>query len=160
MKRPGPQTLRYSGFTLLEIIVTLVVVGIAATTLMSVFSSTVRTSADPMIQQQAVSIAEAYMEEISLMAFEDPQGGETGGAEAGESRPTYDDVRDYNGLIDNGAVDQNGNLITGLEGYTISVSVSGNALNGIAASDSLLISITVNHAVIGNLVLSGYRVNY
>ena len=125
---------RYSGFTLLEIIVTLIVVGIAATALMSVFSSTVRTSADPMIQQQAVSIAEAYMEEISLMAFEDPQGGETGGAEAGESRGTYDDVQDYDGLVNNGARDQNDTAIPALGAYTITVGVAGGVLNGIAVN--------------------------
>lgn len=157
MKRPGPQTLRYSGFTLLEIIVTLVVVSIAATALMSVFSSTVRTSADPMIQQQAVSIAEAYMEEISLMAFEDPQGGETGSAEAGESRSNYDDVQDYNSLPDTTVRDQNGTAIGALSDYGITVTVGGSTLNLVAA---MRIDITVNHAAIGNVLLSGYRTNY
>jgi MSHA pilin protein MshD len=145
---------RYSGFTLLEIIVTLVVVGIAATALMSVFSSTVRTSADPMIQQQAVSIAEAYMEEILLKDFAVGPGG--------PMRSTYDDVLDYHLLLDAGAKDQNGSLVPGLEDYTIAVSVTGAALNGIGASASLRIDITVTHAVIGNLnlLLSGYRTDY
>ena len=60
---------RHSGFTLLEIITTVVVIAVAAPTLMSVFSSTIQTSADPMFQHQALSIAEAYMEEILLKDF-------------------------------------------------------------------------------------------
>lgn len=150
-----------SGFTLLEIIVTIVVIGIAATALLSLFSGMVRTSADPMIQQQAVSIAEAYLEEISLMGFADPQGGETGGAEAGETRPVYDDVQDYNSLPDSVVRDQNGIAIGALSAYSITVVVAGNILNGIVAVDSMRIDITVNHAAIGNnVLLSGYRVNY
>ena len=54
---------RQSAFTLVEIIVTIVVLAIASTALLSVFSSMVRGSADPVIQQQAITVAEAYMEE-------------------------------------------------------------------------------------------------
>jgi len=142
---------RLSGFTLLEIITTVVVIAVAAPTLMSVFSSTIQTSADPMFQHQALSIAEAYMEEILLKDF--AIGPET-------TRANFDDVRDYNGLTDVGARDQANNLIAGLNDYTISVTVANDGLNGIAAADSLRIDITVSHVVIDNILLSGYRVNY
>ena len=142
---------RHSGFTLLEIITTVVVIAVAAPTLMSVFSSTIQTSADPMFQHQALSIAEAYMEEILLKDF--AIGPET-------TRANFDDVRDYNGLTDVGARDQANNLIAGLNDYTISVTVANDGLNGIAAADSLRIDITVSHAMIDNILLSGYRVNY
>ncbi len=142
---------RHSGFTLLEIITTVVVIAVAAPTLMSVFSSTIQTSADPMFQHQALSIAEAYMEEILLKDF--AIGPET-------TRANFDDVRDYNGLTDVGARDQANNLIAGLNDYTISVTVANDGLNGIAAADSLRIDISVSHAMIDNTLLSGYRVNY
>ena len=142
---------RHSGFTLLEIITTVVVIAVAAPTLMSVFSSTIQTSADPMFQHQALSIAEAYMEEILLKDF--AIGPET-------TRASFDDVRDYNGLTDVGARDQANNLIAGLNDYTISVTVANDGLNGIAAADSLRIDITVSHAMIDNILLSVYRVNY
>ena len=48
---------RNRGFTLLEIITTVVVIAVAATALMSVFSSTVATSADPVLEHQAVAVA-------------------------------------------------------------------------------------------------------
>ncbi len=142
---------RHSGFTLLEIITTVVVIAVAAPTLMSVFSSTIQTSADPVFQHQALSIAEAYMEEILLKDF--AIGPET-------ARASFDDVRDYNGLSDVGARDQANNLIAGLNDYTISVAVANDGLNGIAAADSLRIDITVSHAMIDDILLSGYRVNY
>ena len=104
-----------------------------------------------MFQHQALSIAEAYMEEILLKDF--AIGPET-------TRANFDDVRDYNGLTDVGARDQANNLITGLNDYTISVLVANDALNGIAAADSLRIDISVSHAMIDNILLSGYRVNY
>ena len=143
--------LRHSGFTLLEIITTVVVIAIAATALMSVFSSTIRTSADPVLQHQALAIAEAYMEEILLKDF-------TVGP--GNTRPTFDDVRDYNGLNDVGARDQANNPIAGLTDYTITVTVVNDGLNGIAAVDSLRIDIVVSRALIDDILLSGYRVNY
>ena len=140
-----------SGFTLLEILTTVIVIALAATALMSVFSSTVRTSADPMLQHQSLAIAEAYMEEIRLKDF--AIGPET-------TRASFDDVRDYNGLTDVGARDQNNNLIAGLNDYTISVTVVNDGLNGIAAVDSLRIDIVVSRALIDDVLLSGYRVNY
>jgi len=143
--------LRHSGFTLLEIITTVVVIAIAATALMSVFGSTIRTSADPVLQHQALAIAEAYMEEILLKDF-------TVGP--GSTRPTFDDVRDYNGLNDVGARDQGNNPIAGLTDYTINVTVVNDGLNGIAAVDSLRIDIVVSRALIDDILLSGYRVNY
>ncbi len=95
---------RQAAFTLIEIIVTLVVVGIAAVALLSVFTSNVRGSADPVIQQQAITIAEAYMEEILLQAFEDPTDAELGLASTegseGSTRALFDDVQDYNHLMD------------------------------------------------------------
>ena len=152
-----------SGFTLLEILVTIVVLGIAASAIMGVYISTIRTSADPMIQQQAVAIAEAYLEEIQLKAFADPTQAETGGSEAGETRSTYDDVQDYDGLNDVGARDQNNNAIAALAAFDVQVDVTGRALTGtntVTAANSLRIDVTVDHAVIDPIVLSGFRTNY
>lgn len=147
-------TRRHYGFTLIEVITTIVVVAIAAAALLGVFTGAIRGSADPMIQQQAVSIAEAYMEEILLKAFIDPDG------IGGETRPTYDDVQDYNGLTDVGARDQTDNAIAGLGAYTITVTVGGDSLNAIPVIDSLRIDISVNHPAIDPIVLSGYRTRY
>ena len=136
------------GFTLIEVITTIVVVGIASTALLSVFSSTIKTSADPMLEQQAIAIAEAYMEEIMLKALNDP------GGPVAETRATYDDVMDYNVLVNAAIEDQNGDPIPALAKFNITVAVSNVVLNTVPAS---LIDITVTHAAVDPVVLSGYR---
>ena len=164
------------GFTLIEVLVTIVVVSFAATSIMGVFVNTVKTSADPLIQQQAIAIAEAYMEEIQSKKFcqdvappmiaPPPQVipvclTETGGSEGGESRSTFNDIQDYNDAAVDGVVkDQNDVAIAGLGGYTIAVTVSAAALGGIAAGDAMRIDITVSHAAIDSITLSGFRTNY
>jgi len=144
---------RNSGFTLLEIITTVVVIAVAATALMSVFSSTVATSADPVLEHQAVAVAEAYMEEILLKDFD------LTGPPA-PPRAEYNDVRDYNNLPDAVVRDQNGVAIGALSDYSITVTVVPDSLNAIPVVDSLRIDITVSHASIDDILLSGYRTNY
>ncbi|MBT8434589.1 MAG: prepilin-type N-terminal cleavage/methylation domain-containing protein [Gammaproteobacteria bacterium] len=148
---------RQSAFTLIEIIVTIVVVGIAATALLSVFASMVRGSADPMIQQQATTVAEAYMEEIMLRAYDDPQVAESGGAEAGETRPTYDDVQDYNSLGTTQVRDQNNNPIAALSDYQVTVTVNPAVLNTVGA---MQIDVSVSHPAIDAILISAFRTDY
>lgn len=147
---------RQSAFTLIEIVVTIIVIGISATALLSVFTNMIRGSADPVIQQQATTIAEAYLEEIMLRAFDDPQLPETGGAE-GESRPTYDDVQDYNDLGTTQVRDQNNNPIAALNDYQVTVTVNGAVLNGVNA---MQIDVSVNHPLTGTITLSAFRTDY
>ncbi|MFA9421039.1 MAG: prepilin-type N-terminal cleavage/methylation domain-containing protein [Gammaproteobacteria bacterium] len=144
---------RNRGFTLLEIITTVVVIAVAATALMSVFSSTVATSADPVLEHQAIAVAEAYMEEISLKDFD--QSGPLA-----PPRAEYNDVRDYNNLPDAVVRDQNGVAIGSLSDYSITVTVVPDSLNAIPMVDSLRIDITVSHASIDPVLLSGYRTDY
>jgi len=153
----------FSGFTLMEILITIVVLSIASTAIMGVYMNTVRSSADPMLQQQAIAIAEAYLEEIQMKSFADPTEVETGGAEAGETRSNYDDIQDYDGLSDSGARDQNNTAIAALSAFNIQVTVAGRALSGagtVTAADSLRIDVTVDHAAIGPILISGFRTNY
>jgi len=118
-----------------------------------VLARNVEHSADAMIVSQGVSIAEAYMEEIALKPFADPDGV---GGEA--LRADFDDVADYDGLVDNGARDQFGNAIAGLGGYTVSVAiVPSAALPGIDAANAVRIDVRVAQAPYVDYVLSGYR---
>ncbi len=151
---------RQIAFTLIELIVTIVVIGIAATALMSVFINMSRGSADPVIQQQATTVAEAYLEEILLRSFDDPQGSESGTTEGETGRAEYDDVKDYRSLAAGPVADQFGNAIAALAAYTVTVSVTNASLNGIAAADSLRIDVSVSHAAIAPVLLSGYRTDY
>jgi MSHA pilin protein MshD len=150
---------RQSAFTLIEIIVTIVIIAIASTALLG-FANMVRGSADPVIQQQATTIAEAYLEEIMLRAFNDPQGGETGNDEGEAGRADYDDVKDYRSLAAGPAADQFGNPVAVLAAYTVTVTITNSALGGVPVADSLRIDVNVNHPAIGDIQLSGFRTRY
>jgi len=141
------------GMTLIEVVISIVVVGIAAAAVLGVLSRNVRHSADAMVLSQAVSIAEAYIEEITLKAFADPD------AMDGEvARTDFDDVDDYDGLVDVGAVDQFGTPIAALAGYTVSVSVNPSAaLPSVAAADALRVDVRVQYAPYVDFYLSGYK---
>lgn len=147
--------MRQSGFTLIELVVSIVIIGIAVAAVLLPMNLTTSRSADPMIQHQAVAIAEAYMEEIMLRPFTDPDGtdGET-------DRTLFDDVDDYDGLNDTGARDQSDRGIAGLESYTVTVAVVDTALNGIADTDCKKVTVTVGHPSGINMTLSSYRTNY
>src|SRR6266446_4214243 len=115
------------GISLIELIVFIVIVGIAVAGVVGALSMATRASADPLIQKQALAVAEALLEEVQLQPFtycdpDDPNAasassaaGCTGGAggandesrlplgpQAGETRYSattpYDNVSDYNGF--------------------------------------------------------------
>jgi len=130
---------RQGGATLIEMVVSIVIISVSLTAVMMVIVQVGRSSADPMVRTQATAIAQAYMDEILVQALNDPEGGESGGAEAGETRATYDDVSDYHGLADTGgARDQMGVAIAGLEGYNVNVAVTASVIGGYPAKRVLV----------------------
>jgi MSHA pilin protein MshD len=160
------------GFSLLELIVFILLVSIAAVGVLAAVNMSTSSSADVMIRKQALAIAEAVLEEVQLMPFTycDPDdtlaataldtAGCTGGAggvndenfaplgpEAGETRTDattpYDNVSDYNAYSMTGITDITGAAITGLTAYTASVVVATQALDVISSNDSNLITVTV-----------------
>lgn len=142
-----------SGMTLVELVMSIVIIAIAAGAVLGLLSQTSGHSADAMIVSQAVSIGEAYAEEIGLQSFDDPDGSD------GETlRANFDDIDDYDGLVDSGARDQFGNALSGLGGYTVSVNVlSSSALTGIASGDVRRIDVRIVNAPFVDLTLTRYR---
>lgn len=145
------------GVTLIELIVSMVIISISLAGILTVMNFTTSHSADPMIQQQAMVIAEAYMEEITLQRYENPVGGYSG-----TSRNLFDDVDDYNNLSDIGARDQNENPMSGLDQYDVSVAVATPATIGPVASTELAkqITVRVQYGTMVDLQLVGYRTDY
>lgn len=148
---------KQAGVTFVELIITILVIGIAVTGILQVMTINTGTSADPMIRHQAIAIAEAYLDEILAKEFTDPGGP----AEAG--RADYDDINDY-AVINNAPVqDQNGNPIGGLNGYTVTVSVTGEALGPpgaqVDAANASRVTVTVNTPDKHSVAVSGYRTN-
>ncbi|MEW6765909.1 MAG: prepilin-type N-terminal cleavage/methylation domain-containing protein [Pseudomonadota bacterium] len=138
---PAAVANRTKGFTLIELVVTIVVLAIGVTGILAVYIQTVARSADPMLQQQAVLIAEAYMDEILGKAFADPDG-----SEIGESRSTWDDVDDYAAIVSAAPAAASGTAIADLADYRVTVTVTPEAVGGVAASDARNITVSVTHA--------------
>lgn len=57
------------GFTLVEMIITIVVIGVGLAGILTVFQTVVKSSADPLVTKQLISIAEAQMEGAMLKEF-------------------------------------------------------------------------------------------
>jgi len=144
------------GVTLVELVVAITIVAVAASAVLGALAAVASRSADAMIEQQAVSIAQAYLDEISQRWVVDPNG-----APPNTGRSSWDTVDQYNGLVNTGATDQFGNAISGLGDYTVTVAVtSSSALTGIASANARRIDITVTHPSGVNVMLTGYRTNY
>lgn len=147
---------RQSGGTLIELVIAIVIISISVSAILMALSTSLAQSADPMIRHQAVSIAEAYLEEIALKPFADPDG-----VDGEASRDLFDDVDDYNALVDVGARDQFNAALAGLEDYTVTVAVTASsALPSIASTDLFLISVTITHAAQIDFTISAYRANF
>jgi MSHA pilin protein MshD len=144
------------GVTLIELVVAITVVAISVGGILGAIAAVSTRSADAMVQQQAIAVAQAYLDEILQRWVVDPNG-----TPADTGRGSWDTVDQYNGLVDAGARDQYGNAIAALADYTVSVAVAPSAgLSGIASSAARRIDITVTHAPNVSVVLSGYRANY
>src|SRR5262249_26444098 len=142
---------RTAGVTLVELIIAIVVVGIALAAIMSVFIVTTQHSADPMGRVQAQILAEGYLDEILLKKFYDTTTSRVcpGGA---ASHAAY--VCGYNCLSE-----------PSIAGYTASVAVTSsgvtlNGLNNTSVIRVLQVNVTVTGPDSTSINLTGYRTNY
>lgn len=144
---------KQSGATLVELVVSIVILSIISIGIMSVISSTALGSAKPLIRTQAIAIARSYMEEILSRPLSDPAGGD---GEA--SRSLFDDVDDYHNLVDSdGAEDRLENPVAGLGGYNVSVAVVDASVSGLSGKK---ITVTVTHGSgTVNVPVTAYRFN-
>ena len=162
--KPRLRQRRQAGVTLVELVVSIVIIAIAVTGVLLVMNTTSSHGADPMIEHQAVAIADSYLEEILSKSFLDPSTG-TVCPPPEPSRSLYDNVCDYNGLVDNGARDQYGNPIPGLQNYTVSVTVTldgnlGPAGQQVPSADALRVNVRVTNPAGVDITVSGYRTHY
>ena len=147
---------RHRGVTLVELVIAITVVAISVATILGVIGAISSRSADAMVQQQAVAVAQAYLDEILQRWVVDPNG-----TPANTGRGSWDLIDEYNGLVDVGAHDQFGNAIPALSAYTVSVTTSpSSALTGVPPAAARRIDITVSYPPSGSITLSGYRTNY
>lgn len=150
---------RQRGVTLVELVIALTLIAIAGATLYSAMAVMGSRSADPMLRQQSLALAESYLEEILLQPFADPASGSQCPAAPG-ARASFDNVCDYAGLVDNGARNRFGEAIAGLQDYRVSVSVTPQAWSGLSADRVLLVQVQVQDPAGGLVRLDSYRVKH
>ena len=132
---------RQRGFTLLELVVTLVILGVAFAAIAGLVATLGGGSASPVLQTQALYIAEGYLEEAMLKAYTDPDGINEG---CGASRDLWDDIGDYACLstTPTAPTDSAGAAIPGLSRYRVTMSVGNPATVGGATTRRLEVRVT------------------
>lgn len=149
---------RMAGVTLVELVIAIVIVAAALGGLVAAFTRANHASADPVVTQQMLAIGESMMEEVLLKPYKI-----TDNEVAAPTRAQFNDVRDFDstddasaGYTSNGIRDIDGDPIAGLESYGVNVRVNGVALNGVAATEALRVTVTVTHGT-QQLALTGWR---
>ena len=152
------------GISLIELIMFIVIVGIALTGVMLVMNQVTGHSADTLVRKQALTAAEALLEEVESQAFA------SGvpvcvGKLPGAHRNTFANVCDYNGYASSGVLDMNGALAaSGLGSYDVAVVVASSVLGNIPQGGAVQITVTVTPPVgpeaQSGIAVTGYRTAY
>jgi len=171
-----------AGISLIELVMFIMIVSIALAGVLSVMNVSAKSSADPMVRKQAISVAESLLEEIEAQPFTwcDPDDANAVTATstaacttvqgltptAGESRYSstqpFDNVGDYGGFSMSPILDLNGNTVATLSGATASVVVAqaGTAIGLAADADALKIDVRIVRSPDIDITLTGYRFRY
>jgi MSHA pilin protein MshD len=136
--------------TLVEVVVTIVIIGLAGSALVGTLSYLAGTGNASMLQTQAQAIADAYLSEILGKAFVDPN------IDGEASRDLYDDIDDYDGLAGL-ATDERGNSAGN---FQVNVSVVQGALGALPAADVRRIDVTVTYGNNSTVIASGYKTRH
>ncbi|WP_312467343.1 prepilin-type N-terminal cleavage/methylation domain-containing protein [Stutzerimonas nitrititolerans] len=130
------------GLTLVELVITIVIIGIAAAALFSAMASIAGRSADPMLRQQSLYIAEAYLETLLVVDLDD-------------NPPLIPADHDQPRGIDNVRIPE-------LAGYRVTVVLDSSAELGPSGNqvDATRIDVSVKDPSGQTLTLTGYRTDY
>jgi len=179
----------HKGFTLIETIVGIVILAISFSVLTSLIYPIAQQSAEQLHQVKAAELAQSMLNEIQNKAFDensDMAGGllrcgdviatpttcsDIMGSEGTETRATFNDVDDYNGLVYNPGEVKNsqGQILELYFGYAMSVRVcndsdySGPNCDGVPdanTSTAKLITVTITTPTDFSLQFSTYRANF
>jgi len=170
---------RQSGFSLIETLLVIVLLGVAVAGMAAMFLNNVSKSHEPYLRQRALAVAGAFMDEVLRKRWDDnsPLGGgcvntgtalcSSGPAAAGIGseealRSDWDDIDDFNAISSQSPPqDSSGSAMPGYEGFTVSVTVSQpGAWNGVPAADVKRIDVQVTSNNGETISLSAYRVNF
>lgn len=152
------------GATLVEVVLFIVIVSIALTSVVNLLAVSSLRSSDPVLTRQSLAIAESLLQEILSQpaGSTDPDGGADAlGPEPGESRTSttqpFDNVNDYDGYVMNGVVNADGTTVPALAAYSARVSVRAQGFDGIPSDWGWLVTVTVTAPDGSTLAVSGFK---
>lgn len=169
------------GLSLVELLIFIILLGVAATAMLNVFGSLARNSASLLPDKQAQAIAASLLAEVMAQPFTfcDPNDGnaataaspagcaslpEATGPEAGETRggvSPFDNVNDYAGFGPVAVSFPDSSTVAGLGGYTMQVAVaSAGAIAGVPAAETLRVTVTVTAPGGAITRLDGVRIRH
>ncbi|MDL0433312.1 type II secretion system protein [Marinobacter sp. TBZ242] len=157
------------GATLVELVMTIVIISVAIAGVVGAFALISGRSADPLNQTRAVELAQLYMDEIISKKYDDatPQGGSPKyagtcniGPEGGETRDSYDDVDDYHNTSDSPPESAEA-VLNGYSGFVVDVTVvcAGDEV-GLPVSEAKRIGLAITAPGGQAFSFSAYRANF
>ena len=147
------------GASLIELIMFVVIIGIALAGILLVLNQTTAHSADTLMRKQALTVAESLLEEIESRPFSG-----VASAVTQTNRPNSHSIFDYNGFATSGVFPADGTLtvIPGLGNYNVvaGVAVLPSAWGTIPAASAAQITVTVTDPAGITYDVTGYRTAY
>ncbi|MFO1502220.1 MAG: prepilin-type N-terminal cleavage/methylation domain-containing protein [Steroidobacteraceae bacterium] len=141
-----------SGLTLIELVTSIVVIGIAGSAVLGVLGYLSSSSGATVARTRAQDIAQLYLAEVLSRPFADPDGTPTE-----PTRAQFDDINDYAGLDDASARDQSGTVIAP---WRVRVSVTAAALGSVSATNARRVDVRVDLPDGQSVLATGFRTRY
>jgi len=166
------------GVTLIELVISIVILSLALVAVLNGFSRSIEHSADPLWRNKTLKLAQLYLDEILSKNYDHntPVGGvpvvsspgcSTMGPEAGETRATFNDVDDYHNYgLTNPADAVPSSLVAPLDSsysqyrVTVSVQCDGASVNASANNQAKKITVTITPPEQSAMSFSVYRGNF
>jgi MSHA pilin protein MshD len=146
------------GFTLVELIIFIVVVSVGLAGILAVMSTTVRSSADPLVRKQVMTLADSTLEEILQKEYSDPDG-----VQGGEStRASMDDVDDFHSKSQTlfNSTSGAGGWPASLDSYQLQITVAPDTSQvGTVARPAKQITVVVSKGT-ESITITGFRAKY
>ncbi|MBP6103631.1 MAG: prepilin-type N-terminal cleavage/methylation domain-containing protein [Gammaproteobacteria bacterium] len=143
------------GVGLIELVISMAILSIALLGSLISINTVILSSSDPLLVQQAVSIAESYLQEIGNRHFPISPC-------PAAIRSNYSNICHYQGLSES-PTDQEGNSLAALSDYTVTVNVDNTteSLGSFSGSTAVArVDVTVSHSSMQTIQMSAYKTNH